>query len=175
LSLLRLPVPPLRDWSRTDCIVAFCSTFCLPFATKFGVRQRRVVSLSKQISVQYRSAYSSSRGAQSVASRGVITLHAGQTMSVIDSGQGGPAFFFSSQLGSWKPNGTGGVVARTIDFDFPPGADVARLDYSISFAQEHTQVTGTITLTTFPLQGNPLDGGATVVGNFIFTGQLINP
>ena len=109
------------------------------------------------------------------ASRGVITLHAGQTMSVIDSGQGGPTFFFTSQLGSWKPNGTGGVVARTIDFDFPPSADVARLDYSISFAQEHIQVTGTITLTTFPLQANPLDGGGTVAGTFTFTGQLINP
>jgi hypothetical protein len=109
------------------------------------------------------------------ASRGVITLHADQTMSVIDSGQGGPTFFFTSQLGSWKPNGSGGVVARTIDFDFPPNADVARLDYSISFAQEHTQVTGTITLTTFPLQANPLDGGGTVAGTFTFTGQLINP
>lgn len=27
-------------------------------------------------------------------SRGVITLHADRTMSVIDSGQGGPTFFF---------------------------------------------------------------------------------
>jgi type II secretory pathway pseudopilin PulG len=108
------------------------------------------------------------------ASRGVVALHADQTMSVIDSGQGGPTFFFSSQLGSWKPNGTS-VVAKTIDFDFPPNADVARLHYTINFAQEHTEVTGTITLTTFPLQGNPLDGGGTVVGNFTFSGQLINP
>ena len=49
------------------------------------------------------------------ASRGVITLHADHTMSVIDSGQGGPTFLFSSQLGSWKPNGLGGVLARTLD------------------------------------------------------------
>jgi hypothetical protein len=34
------------------------------------------------------------------ASRAVITLHADRTLSVIDSGQGGPAVFFSSQLGS---------------------------------------------------------------------------
>jgi hypothetical protein len=109
------------------------------------------------------------------ASRGVITLHADQTMSVIDSGQGGPTFSFSSQLGSWKPNGSGGIVARTIDFGFPPSTDVARLDYTISFAQDRSQVTGTITLTTFPLVANPLDGGGTVVGTFTFAGELIKP
>jgi hypothetical protein len=54
------------------------------------------------------------------ASRGVITLHSDHTVSVIDSGPGGPSFFFTSQLGSWKPDGKGGLVARTIDFDFPP-------------------------------------------------------
>jgi hypothetical protein len=55
-------------------------------------------------------------------SRGVITLHADHTMSVIDSGQGGPTFFFTNQLGSWKRDGHGhgGLVARTLDFDFPP-------------------------------------------------------
>jgi hypothetical protein len=106
------------------------------------------------------------------SSRGVITLHADHTMSVIDSGQGGPAFLFSSQLGAWKPDGKGGVVAKTIDFDFP-SVDVARVDYTIKFNSTGTQITGTITLTVFPLQGNPLDGGGTVVGTFTFTGQLI--
>ena len=110
------------------------------------------------------------------ASRGVITLHANHTMSVIDSGQGGPTFFFTSQLGSWKLDGKGGIVARTIDFDLPPSAAVARVDYTISFAQGRRQVTGTITLTTFPLEsGNPLDGGGTVVGTFTFVGELIKP
>src|SRR5215469_10869050 len=108
------------------------------------------------------------------ASRGVITLHADHTMSVIDSGEGGPAFLYSSQLGSWKPNSTGGIVARTIDFHFP-NVDVVRLDYTISFAQNRTQVTGKITLTSFPLQGDPLDGGGTVISTFTFAGQLIEP
>lgn len=106
-------------------------------------------------------------------SRGVITLHADHTMSVIDSGQGGPAFTFSSQLGSWGSDGKGGIVAKTIDFDFP-SVDVARLDYTIKLGSNGT-ITGTITLTVFPLQGNPLDGGGTVVGTFTFTGQLIQP
>jgi hypothetical protein len=107
------------------------------------------------------------------ASRGVMTLHADHTMSVIDSAQGGPAFMFSSQLGSWERDRKGGLVARTIDFDFP-SAGVARLDYHITFASGGL-VTGTITLTSFPLQGNPLDGGGTVVGTFTFTGMQIQP
>ena len=110
------------------------------------------------------------------ASRGVITLHADQTMSVIDSGQGGPTYFFSSQLGSWKPDGKGRIVARTIDFDVPqnPGG-VVRGDYTISFAQDRSQATGTITVTTFPLETNPFDGEGTVLGTFTFVGELIKP
>jgi hypothetical protein len=110
------------------------------------------------------------------ASRGVIALHADRTMSVIDSGQEGPTYFFSSQLGSWKPDGNHGIVARTIDFDFPqsPGA-VVRGDYTISFAPDRGQVTGTITVTTFPLETNPFDGDGTVLGTFTFVGELIKP
>lgn len=108
------------------------------------------------------------------SSRGVITLHADHTISVIDSGQGGP-FFFTSQLGSWKWNGKSGIAAKTIDFDYPPNADVARLDYAISFAGHGTQISGTITLTTFPLEGDPQGSGGTVVGTFSFTGKLVTP
>jgi hypothetical protein len=109
------------------------------------------------------------------ASRGMFTFHADSTMSAIDSGQGGPTFFFSSQLGSWKPDGEGGLIARTIDFDFPPNADVGRLDYTVKFSADGTQVSGTITFTTFPLQSNPLDGGGTVAGQFTFIGTLVTP
>ena len=37
--------------------------------------------------------------------RTVLTLHADHTMSVVAADQGGPTFFFTSQLGSWKPDG----------------------------------------------------------------------
>jgi hypothetical protein len=106
--------------------------------------------------------------------RTVLTLHADHTMSVVAADQGGPSFF-TSQLGSWKPDGKGGVVAKTLDFDYPPNADVARIDYTISFDPDHDRATGTETLTSFPLQGNPLDGGGTVLGTFTFIGELVEP
>jgi hypothetical protein len=109
------------------------------------------------------------------ASRGVLTFHADHTMSAINSEQGGPTFFFTSQLGSWKSGNAGSLLARTIDFDFPPNADVARLDYTVNFSSDRTQVTGTIALRTFPLQGDPLDGDGTVVGIFTFIGTLVTP
>lgn len=115
--------------------------------------------------------------AGNIASRSVITLHADRTISAIDSGEQGPTYFFSSQQGSWKPEGIGRIVAKTIDFDFPqsPGG-VVRTDYVISFAQDRSQVTGTITPIAFPLEdGNPLDGGGTVIGAFTFVGELTKP
>jgi len=105
----------------------------------------------------------------------VITLHGDRTLSAIDSDQGGPTFFFTSELGAWGEDGKGGVVGRTLDFDFPPHADVARLDYTFTFNSDGTQVAGTIKLTGFPLQGDPLDGGGTAAGTFAFTCTLVNP
>ena len=95
-------------------------------------------------------------------------------MSVIDSGQGGPSFSFSSQLGAWKPDGKGRLVAKTLDFSFP-SAGVARLDYTIGFSADRTHVTGTIILRAFPLQGEPLDGDGTVLGEFTFAGTFVAP
>lgn len=105
------------------------------------------------------------------SSRGVITLNVDHTMAVIDSGQGGPAFSFSSQQGAWE-NAPGNTVrGRTLDFDFP-SVDVARLDYNFTTAS-NDQAAGTIVLTTFPLTGDPLGSGGTVVGTFNFTGQRV--
>ena len=109
------------------------------------------------------------------ASRGVLTLHGERTLSAIDSAQGGPTFFFSSQLGAWESDGRGGGVGRTLNFDFPPSQTMARLDYTFKFSANHTQVTGTITLTSFPLQGDPLDGDGIVRGEFTFAGRLVTP
>lgn len=115
-------------------------------------------------------------GLQTFPSRGVITLHGDRTLSAIDSAQGGPTFFFSSQLGAWKSDGKGGAVGRTLNFDFPqsPGS-MARLDYTFQFSAHDTRVTGTITLTSFPLQGDPLDGDGTVLGEFTFAGRRVTP
>jgi hypothetical protein len=107
--------------------------------------------------------------------RTVLTLHADHTMSVVAADQGGPTYFFSSQLGSWKSDGLGGVVGKTLDFDYPPNADVARIDYTIRFDPALGQATGTETLTTFPLQGNPFAGGGTLLGTYTFTGELVKP
>jgi hypothetical protein len=109
-------------------------------------------------------------------SRGVITLHSDRTISVTDSGQGGPYYYFSSQLGSWKPDSNGRIVARTIDFDFPPSPSVvARVDFTFDFGEDPNQVTGTITVTYFPLEADPLGGGGTVVVNDTLVGELIKP
>ena len=110
------------------------------------------------------------------ASRGVITLHGDHTLSVIDSGQGGPAFFFTSQLGVWAPNGPNSAVGKTLDFDLPPTTPgVARLDYTFQFSADNAHVTGTITLTTFPLDGNPLGGDGDAAGQFTFDGTRVTP
>ena len=115
------------------------------------------------------------KNAGQFASRGVMTLHGDHTLSVIDSGQGGPDFFFSSQLGAWAPDGPNSAVGKTLDFDFAPNADVARLDYTFQFSADNAHVTGTITLRTFPLQGDPLDGDGTVLGEFTFDGTRVTP
>src|SRR5262245_52793584 len=88
------------------------------------------------------------------ASRAVVTLHGDGTLSAIDSGQGGPVFFFSSQLGAWKADRKGGAFGRTLDFDFPPQQSVARVDYTFTFSANGAHVVGTITLRTF--RSNPI-------------------
>lgn len=105
------------------------------------------------------------------ASRSVITLHADHSMTSIDSGQGGPAAQFSSQMGAWRTSPGAGVVARTLDFSFP-NAGIGRVDYNFT-TLTNDQASGTITLTVFPINADPQGSGGTVVGTFNFTGQHI--
>lgn len=111
-------------------------------------------------------------GTGAIASQSVIALHDDHTMSSIDSGQGGPAALFSSQLGAWESKGNAPAAGRTIDFSFP-NAGSARVDYTFNPAQPAGTISGTIVLTVFPPNTDPLDGGGTVVGNFNFTGRRI--
>lgn len=104
------------------------------------------------------------------ASRSVITLSADHAMSSIDSGQGGPAFQFSSQMGTWA-NPASGVVGRTLDFSFP-SAGIARVDYIFTTINKDT-ASGTITLTVFGLNDDPQGSGGTVAGHFNFTGVKV--
>lgn len=112
-------------------------------------------------------------------SRSVITLHADHTMLAVDSGEQGPANYFGSQLGGWKPGGNHRILGRVIDFQYPlspNGPGVVRADYVINLAPGRRHVTGTITVTAFPLQdGNPFGDDGTLIGTFTFEGQRIEP
>lgn len=105
------------------------------------------------------------------SSRSVVTLHADHSMTAIDSGQGGPGVQFSSQMGAWHASPNAGVVGRTLDFSFP-NAGIARVDYNFTTINKD-QVSGTITLTVFPINADPQGSGGTVVGTFNFTGQSV--
>ena len=113
------------------------------------------------------------------SSRSVITLHADHTMLAVDSAEQGPTYYFSSQLGAWKPAGNHRITARLINFQYPidpNGPGLARADYTIHLAPNRRHLNGTITVTAFPLQdGNPLESGGTLVGTFTFEGELIQP
>lgn len=108
------------------------------------------------------------------ASRSVITLNNNNTVAVIDSGQEGGPVSFSSQLGTWKHAPGGVVKARTLDFSFPFGTNgTARVDYTFNAGVPGDQVQGTIVLTFFPPNADPLGGGGAPGGTFHFSGKRI--
>jgi len=88
-------------------------------------------------------------------------------------------------LGSWKFGNAGGLVARTIWFAFPNPlatpvvvARVTRVDYTATFEWNRTMVKGTLTITDFPIDGDPLHDGGGIPGTtftFNFTGTLVTP
>jgi len=106
-------------------------------------------------------------------SRGLITLNADHTLSVVDSNQG-VAPTFSNQLGTWGFRSTGGLAGRTIDFDFPPpDNNLVRLDWTFIVGPTVGSISGTVTLYSFPLTANPNDGGGTFLTTFNFTGYKV--
>ena len=113
------------------------------------------------------------------ASRSVITLHADHTMLAVDSAEQGPINYFGSQLGDWKPAANHRILGRVIDFQYPlssNGPSVVRADYAINLAPGRRSVTGTITVTVFPLQEeNPFGPGGILIGSFTFEGERIEP
>ena len=112
-------------------------------------------------------------GTGKFTSRSLITFGADHTVSVVDSAQNGPAFYFSSQLGSWSTTGRGMGTARTLDFDFPPQPGMARLDWTFRATSSGT-ISGKVELYSFSLEANPTEGG-TLAGTFNFTGYVVSP
>src|SRR5262245_5010300 len=108
------------------------------------------------------------------ASRAVITLHIDHSVAVIDSGQEGGPVSFSSQQGVWEQDTGGAVAARTIDFSFPFATNgSARGDWTFNAGVPGDQVQGSIVLTFFPPNGDPLGGGGTPGGTFHFSGTRV--
>jgi hypothetical protein len=108
------------------------------------------------------------------ASNSVITLHSDNSVAVVDSGQEGNGVSFSSQQGVWEDGPGGTLKARTIDWSFPFATNgSARVDYTFNAGGGANKVSGSIVLTFFPPNGNPLDGGGSPGGTFTFTGQRV--
>ncbi len=83
------------------------------------------------------------------ASRSLITFHRDGTVAVVDAAQtGGVSGAFSAQQGSYRCTGRTGAVATTVDFGFPPDADIARFDTVVTITRERT-IKGTSTLSLF--------------------------
>jgi hypothetical protein len=129
---------------------------CLSLTTLCS--QRAIAQDDTNIGATYMTTNTDSTGA--FMSRSALTFTTDHTLSVIDSGQGGPTYFYSSEQGTWGTNNRGTLVGRTVDFDFSPAADVAATDYTFKFGANGT-ISGTIKFYTFPLMtGNPNDGVA---------------
>jgi len=113
------------------------------------------------------------------ASRSLITLHGDHTMLAVDSEEQGPSNYFSSQLGGWKSAGNHRILGRVIDFQYPlssNGPGMVRADYVMNLAPGRRYVSGTITVTVFPLQnGSPFGDDGTPIGTFTFEGERIEP
>ena len=155
---------------RLSVVVAVCVLASLVW---IGLRPQKAAAdpLGNSIAASYLTTITdATTGAFS--SRSVITLHNDHTLAAVDSTQSGTDIAFTSQHGAWNHAGNGSLEATTIDFTLP-NAGVDRVDYVFDPDPVQGEVKGTITLTVFPINGNPFGGGGIVVGTFKFTGQRI--
>ena len=119
-------------------------------------------------------------------SRSLISFYADHHLAVVDSGQGGtacsstpspsspcPSGAFSSQLGGWRDS-KGTLTGRTLDFDFPPpDNDLFRLDWTFTLGHDGRSISGTVTLSSFPLTADPNEGSGTFIAKYDFTGYAV--
>jgi hypothetical protein len=160
------PMKHLRGWTALLASGLFACLSVIAFGPQAALAE------SPLLAATYLITNVDSTGA--FASRSTITLHPDHSLTAVDSGEGGPTFFFSSQQGTWGFGSGGAVIGRTVDFDFAPDNDVVRLDYTFKFNANGT-VSGTTSIYYFPQTANPLGAGGTFGGTFTFTGYLIKP
>jgi hypothetical protein len=114
------------------------------------------------------------------ASRGVITFSADGNFFVTDSNQGGVEGVFNpfgDTQGTYVCTSNQEIRAVGINFGFSgrDGVnDIARSDIRATVARQSGALQGSITVTSFALNADPLASGGSVVGTFQVTGQLIN-
>jgi hypothetical protein len=112
------------------------------------------------------------------ASRALITLTEEGNLIVTDSNQGGISSQFNpftTSQGTWACNGRTEITATALNFSLSNqgGSGIARNEYSATFNPRTQTVEGTIELSLFDLQGNPLKGNGQNGGSFSFTGQFV--
>jgi hypothetical protein len=155
--------------ARILVVLAVCLLACFGWATFHPQRAAASDDPSGTFLISITNA-----GTGTFSSNSVITLHSDHSVAVVDSGQEGNGVSFSSQLGVWENEPGGGLAARTIDWSFPFATEgSARVDYRFDAGTPNDRVNGSITLTFFPPNGNPLDGGGTPGGTFNFTGRRV--
>ena len=113
------------------------------------------------------------------ASRAVITFHDDGTLAVADAREssGVDDVAFSGQLGSYRCRNRRNVIATTLDFGFPPTANIGRLDYQVKVSGKR-DIAGEITLRLLtPVEScDPFDLSTCSLeftGDFSFSGSRI--
>jgi len=110
------------------------------------------------------------RNGGSITSRSTLILAADGTVSTVDSGQG--TIGFTDAQGTWTCDKAKNLVVTTLDFN-TAGDSIFKVNYTASFDKKQQTLSGTITLHSFPLAGEPFTDPGTLLGTFSFTGEQI--